>query len=217
MAALAIAVALGCYVKRSRGGLRDQAMDDKNKSLLAHVHGPGRSMSTAHEPGSGAFSELEMQRVSEQGDTSTKYSLTQDEQRDTISTKYRLTQDVKIRLREAPDIKSPETGMELQHGDTVTVDEVKVAVNEDGESQTFLHLATGGWAFEFHPTKGTRLFEVINESQIIAEVQEQTVRIYSEVKTTLKANVTSTESRIQAADAAGNYATTRNTVLSRST
>jgi hypothetical protein len=160
-------------------------MDDKNKSLLAHVHGPGRPTSSVHEPHSGTFDELEMQRVSEQGDTSTKYSLTQDEQRNTISTTYRLTQDAKIRLREAPDIKSPETGIELQCGDTVTVDEVKVAVDEDGETQTFLHLATGGWAFEFHPRTGIRLFEVIAESQIIAEVQEQTVRIYSEVKTTL--------------------------------
>jgi hypothetical protein len=111
--------------------------------------------------------EMEVQRVSEQGDTSTKYGLTKDEQRDTVLTKYRLTQDVKIKLREVPDITSPETGTELQCGDTFTVDKVEVE-----ETQNFLHLATGGWAFEFHPTKGTRLCEAINESQIIAEVNK---------------------------------------------
>jgi hypothetical protein len=202
-AALAVATALWCYVQRA--GLRDQAMDDKNMSLLAHVHGPGRSTSTVHEPHSGTFAELEMQRVSEQSDTSTKYGLTQEEQHDTVSPKYRLTHNIKIRLREAPDIKSPETGKELQYGDTFTVDEVEVAPDEDGKTQTFLRLATGGWALEFHPTKGTRLCEVISESQIISEVQEQVALVYSEVKTALKTSIALTESRAQAADAAGDY------------
>jgi hypothetical protein len=166
--------------------------------------GPG-VLSVDHQPHTGTFAELEMQRVSEHGNT--KYGLTQDEQRD-MSTIYRLTQNVKIKLREAPDFTSPETGMELLYDDSFTVDKVQVVLDEDGETQTFLRLATGGWAFEFHPTKGTRLCEVITENQLTAEAQEQTVRIYSEVKTALKENIASTETRIQAADATGNYQAT---------
>jgi hypothetical protein len=71
---------------------------------------------------------------------------------------YRVCRNVKIGLHEDPDSNSMKTGKELAYGEIFEVDERKVVTTEEGKTQTFLHMVTGGWAFQFHPTDGTSIY-----------------------------------------------------------
>jgi hypothetical protein len=77
----------------------------------------------------------------------------------TTKVMYRVSRNVKIGLHEGPDSLSAKTGEVLAYGETFEVTETKVVATDDGKTQTFLHVAMGGWAFEFHPSDGTAICE----------------------------------------------------------
>jgi hypothetical protein len=141
-------------------------MDDKNKSLLAHVHGPGRSTSSVHEPHSGTFAELEMQRVSEQGATSQTRQPDQNKSEITVEAApvitmleqvetYRIRLGFQIALREAPG-SSTKTGSMLLQGSMFEVDQKAPSTTD---KQVFLHAVDAGWVGQYHPQSGKPICE----------------------------------------------------------
>jgi hypothetical protein len=119
---------------------------------------------------------------------------------------YRVIRNVKIRLHEGPDSNSAKIGKELAYGDTFEVDETKVCSTANGGgTQTFLHLVTGGWAFEFHPKDGNSVCELWSDKEATAEAQKRSDKEHSELKTDLKRRIASTESDYKAAEASNNF------------
>jgi hypothetical protein len=114
---------------------------------------------------------------------------------------YRVSRNVKIGLHENPDSNSAKTGKELASGDTFEVDETKVVTTDVGKTHTFLHLVTGGWAFDFHPTDGTSVCELWSYKQSAKGRK----RLQKELKADMKKGIASTKHEIAAADAPGNY------------
>jgi hypothetical protein len=129
---------------------------------------------------------------------------------------YRVVQDVKVALREAADIDSDRTTDEaLIPGQTFEVDHTKVAgtwgTAEYSGPQTFLHLVSGGWAFEFHPRNGKRVCELVmaiddpRNEKAIDEARKRVQSVYTRAKKELKDKISWTKSTIQTANAAKNY------------
>jgi hypothetical protein len=120
---------------------------------------------------------------------------------------YRVVQNVKVALREAADLESVKTTDEpLILGQTFEVDHTEVAgtwgTEENGGPQTFLHLVSGGWAFEFHPRDGTRVCELVIDEKAIHEARKS---MYTRAKKELKDKISWAETTIQTANAAKNY------------
>jgi hypothetical protein len=123
---------------------------------------------------------------------------------------YRVVQDVKVALREAADIDSDKTTDEpLILGQTFEVNYTEVSgtwgTAENGGPQTFLHLVTGGWAFEFHPRNGKRVCEIVMDEQKIDEARKRVQTVYTRAKKELKDKISWTKSTIETANVAKNY------------
>jgi hypothetical protein len=125
---------------------------------------------------------------------------------------YHVIQNVKIEVREEPNMGSAKTGKILALGDTFAVDRTTVIAAGDGDGdggQTFLHLTkgpgSGGWAFEFHPKRGTQVCELWSDQQAAAVARKQADAEYSQLKKETKQKIVLTERMIQSAELAKNY------------
>jgi serine/threonine protein kinase len=125
---------------------------------------------------------------------------------------YRMKKGAEIRLRAYPDPQSVLTGRILPPGGTFEVHKAVV-----GDSQTFLGVLGGGWAFEFHPQTGEPVcqhwsaeLDAREAKQEAREAKKAAEAAYSKLKSELKGKIASTKERIATAKTAAtaeSYAT----------
>jgi hypothetical protein len=162
----------------------------------------GSKRSTNHKPAEAELNGLEMGQLDEVQESTPSTALAQ-------TGTYRVVQNVNVVLREAADLDSDKTTEALILGQTFEVDRIEVAgiwgTAENGGPQIFLHLVTGGWAFEFHPKNGKRVCELVMDEKVIDEARKRVQSMYTRARNELKHKISWAKSTIQTVNGTKNY------------
>jgi hypothetical protein len=158
--------------------------------------------STNHKPAEAELNGLEMGQLDEVEDSAPSTVLSR-------TGTYCVVQNVNVALRKAADLDSGTTDEVLIPGQTFEVDRIEVVgiwgTAENGGPQTFLRLVTGGWAFEFHPTNGKQVCELVMDEKLIDEARKRVQSMYTRARKELKYKIAWTNSTIETANATKKY------------